>query len=471
MRLMKGFALAWAAWLLMAAGSAWPAGAAEQASGRVYVIPVREDVMKPLQYVIRRGVKEAMENKADLLILDMDTNGGRVDVTQEIIKILGQFEGMTATFVNDKAFSAGAFIAFATQHIYMAEGSVIGAAAPIMIGPSGPAELPEGIEAKMVSGLKAQVRTVAERNGHNVDVVESMIDRNEELKIGEKVINEKGQILTLTNREAEEEYGDPPRKLVSAGTVKSIQEVMERLGFGGSAVVNVEPTGAERLATWLTAISPLLLMIGVIGVYIEMKTPGFGLPGTVGVVAFALYFTGSYVAGLAGLEWVAIFVVGLVLFILELFVFPGTIFLGLAGALMMVVAIVMAMVDLYPGPMQAPSMAQLQRPLLNLVIAIVGSAAAIAVLTQFLPRTPIFRKLVSETASGMVTVSAQELEQQSMIGVSGVATSPLRPGGKAQFGDRICDVMTQGQHVAKGAPVRVIGRSGAELIVEPAQES
>ena len=83
----------------------------------------------------------------------------------------------------------------------------------------------------------------------------------------------------------------------------------------------------------------------------------------------------------------------------------------------------------------------------------------------------MFRKLVSETASGMVSINAQELEQQSMLGVSGVATSPLRPGGKAQFGDQICDVMTQGQHVAKGTAVRVIGRSGAELIVEPTQET
>src|SRR5207248_49311 len=104
---------------------------------KVYVLPVRDDIMPPLVYLVRRGVKEAMEAKADLLVLDMDTNGGRVDVTEEIIGILNNFKGQTATFVNKKAFSAGAFISVATQKIFMAPLSVIGAAAPIMMVPGG----------------------------------------------------------------------------------------------------------------------------------------------------------------------------------------------------------------------------------------------------------------------------------------------------------------------------------------------
>jgi membrane-bound serine protease (ClpP class) len=442
---------------------------AEGQAARVFVIPVKEDVMPALKYLIRRGVKAAIENKADVLILEMDTNGGRVDVTHDIIRILSEFKGRTATLVNTKAFSAGAFIAFATQEIYMVEGAVIGAAAPILLGPGGPAAMPEGIEAKMVSALKAQVRTVAEKNGHNVDVVEAMIDRSEELKIGDKVLNEKGEILTLTNREAEQQYGNPPRNLVSAGTVKDINEALQRMKLGGSAVVTIEPTGAERLATWLNAIAPLLLIIGVIGVYIEMKTPGFGLPGIVGVVAFALYFLGGYIAGLAGLEWLAIFILGLTLFIVELFVFPGTILIGLAGAALMVVALVMAMVDMYPGPMSFPSVNQLQRPVINVAIALVGSAVLIALLSQLLPRTFLFRRLVSQTTSGTLTAEVQAQEQDALMGAGGIALSPLHPGGKAQFGDDVFDVITQGLHLTKGSPVRVIGRSGRELIVEPVE--
>src|SRR5204862_7747898 len=139
------------------------------ATGRrkVYVLPIREDIMPPLVYLVRRGVKEAMDAKADLLVLDMDTNGGRVDVTEDIIEILNKFKGQTATYVNRKAFSAGAFIAVATQKIFMAPQSVIGAAAPIMIAPgAGPQDMPGTMEVKMNSAVRALVRTAAEKNGH-----------------------------------------------------------------------------------------------------------------------------------------------------------------------------------------------------------------------------------------------------------------------------------------------------------------
>src|SRR6187399_1971917 len=118
---------------LVGAGS--PSLETSRTAKRVYVLPIRENIMPPLVYLVRRGVKEAIEGRADALILDMETNGGRVDTTREIISILEQFKGETVTYVNKNAFSAGAFIAVATQKIYMAPGSVIGAAAPIILSP------------------------------------------------------------------------------------------------------------------------------------------------------------------------------------------------------------------------------------------------------------------------------------------------------------------------------------------------
>src|SRR6266850_3135759 len=133
---------------------------------KVYVLPIRDDIMAPLVYIVRRGVKEAIEAKADLLVLDMETNGGRVDTTEEIIQILNQFKGQTVTFVNTKAFSAGAFISVATQKIFMTPGSVIGAAAPIIISPGGGGveKTPETYEVKMTSAVSALVRASAEKN-------------------------------------------------------------------------------------------------------------------------------------------------------------------------------------------------------------------------------------------------------------------------------------------------------------------
>jgi membrane-bound serine protease (ClpP class) len=434
---------------------------------QVFILPIRDDIMPPLVYLVRRGVKAAMDAKADLLVLDMDTNGGRVDVTEEIIGIISQFKGQTVTFVNHKAFSAGAFISVATQKIYMAPQSVIGAAAPIILSPGGGGveKTPDTFEAKMTSGVSALVRTRAEKNGYNIAVVEKMIDKSKELKMDGEVLNEKGAILTLTNLEAEKEYGQPRRPLLSSGTVENLDTLLNKLGFSKAARHVISPTGVEKIGTWINAISPILLIIGVIGIYIEFKTPGFGLPGIVGIAAFAVYFLGGYVAGLSGMEWLLVFILGLVLVAVELFVFPGTIALGMIGVVLMLASIIMALVDMYPGMPAVPTLPQLRLPLEQLVIAFLGSAIGVVILSRILPRTPMYRTLVSQTASGMVTELAVAEHRASLQGQVGVAISNLRPGGKAQFGDQVLDVISQGDMVTKGRKVKIIGYSGREAVV------
>jgi membrane-bound serine protease (ClpP class) len=443
-----------------------PATLAAEPGRTVYIIPIREDIATPATYLVRRGIKQAMEAEADAVVLDMETNGGRLDSTEEIIKALEQFKGLTVTYVNRKAFSAGAFISVATQKIYMAPQSVIGAAAPILMGPSGGVEaMPESVEAKMTSGVRALVRTSAEKNGHNVEVIEAMIDRTKEVQIEGEVINEKGQILTLTNVQAEKGYNGKP--LLSLGTVDSINELIQELGFQGAKIVRVDPTGAERLASWLTAIGPLLLLAGIIGIYIEMKTPGFGIPGIVGVVAFALYFLGGVIAGLSGLEWAVVFIIGLALFIVEIFVLPGTLFIGLIGGAMMVAALVMAMVDFYPGMPAIPSFGLLRHSLLNVLFTVAAAIVVMMLLSRFLLTTPLYRRMIATSASGASADATIMAEQSARLGEIGTTVSALRPGGKAQFGEAILDVISQGEMIPKATSVRIIAFSGREPIVEP----
>jgi membrane-bound serine protease (ClpP class) len=435
---------------------------------KVYVLPIREDIMPPLVYLVRRGVKEAMDGHADLLVIDMDTNGGRGDSMLEIIEILNQFKGDTVTYVNRKAFSAGALMSFATRKIFMAPQSVIGAAAPVMVSPGGGGvdAMPDTMEVKSASAISGLVRTSAEKNGHNVEVVDAMVKKTKELTIDGDVINKKGDLLTLTNTQAEREYGNPKKPLLSSGTVESLDELMKKLGLEGAIRVDIKPTGAEQLAMWINMISPLLLIIGIAGIYIEFKTPGFGLPGIVGIAAFAIYFLGGYVAGLSGLEWIAVFVVGLALLALELFAFPGTTALGLAGTALMFVALVMAMVDVYPGMPALPTFKMLELPLRDLFIAFLGGTVAVLVLSRWLPKTSLYGKLVSQAASGVTTEATLERQQISRLGQVGVAISALRPGGKAQFGNEILDVISQGELIDKGQRVKIIGHSGTEAVVE-----
>ena len=455
------------------------------AQKKVYVVPVREDIMPPILYVIRRGVKEAMAAEADCLIFDMETNGGRVDITEEIFDIIGKFPGLTVTYVNKDAYSAGAFIAVATEKIYMAPQSVIGAAAPIMMSPTGGvSEMPSTMEVKMNSAIRAKIRTQAEKNGYAVDVVEAMVDKTKKLERDGKIICEEGDILTLTNLEAEAKYGEAQTRLLSSGTVESIDALIIELGYDGAQRVDVAPLGVEELGTWINAIAPILLLIGIIGLYIEFKTAGFGVFGAVGIAALVLYFFGGYVSGLAGIEWVGIFVVGVALVAVELFLLPGTIFIGLIGVVCMFVALVMGMTDLYPNMPWFPAgegeggggvvpqvegidfvMPDFSRPIHDLLIAFALSVPIIWALAKYLPQTALFAAFTSSAASGVESVAAVAAEVESRLGQAGTSTTPLNPGGKAMFGDALCNVITQGEMIAAGTPVKVIGHRGSDLLV------
>ena len=460
-------------WLLVASSPVFAVetnAPAVNPSGKVYILPIREDIEAPLVYVVRRGVKEAMQANADALILDMNTDGGRVNVTMEIIAILNNFKGPTYTYISNRAFSAGAFISVATQKIYMAPQSVIGAAAPIMMSPGGTGaeKLPDTMEAKMNSAIRALVRTQAEKNNHNIAVIEAMIDKTKELIIDGEELNKEGNILTLTDRQAAQEYGYPPKPLLSSGTVESMDALLEKLGYANAQRIEIKPNGAEQLGIWINAISPILLIIGIIGLYIEFKTPGFGLPGIIGIAAFAIYFLGGYVAGLSAPGWVIVFIIGLILVMVELFVVPGTFVAGITGGVLMFVALVMGMVDIYPGAPALPSLPQLEDPLRDLSVAVIVSLVVAVVLARFLPQTTLFNRMVSQTASGVASVAAIEEQLSSRVGQTGVAIAPLCPGGKARFGEELLDVITRGEMVAKGRAVKIVGHNGPNVIVEEA---
>ena len=281
--------------------------------------------------------------------------------------------------------------------------------------------------------------------------------------------------------EAEAKYGEAKTRLLSSGTVESIDALIIELGYAGAQRVDVAPLGVEELGTWINAISPILLLIGIIGLYIEFKTAGFGVFGAVGIAALVLYFFGGYVSGLAGAEWVGIFVVGVALVAVELFLLPGTIFIGLIGVVCMFVALVMGMTDLYPNmplfpvgegeggggvlPQVEGINLDFSKPISDLLIAFGLSVPIIWALDKYLPRTALFAAFTSDAASGVESVAAVAAELESRLGQGGTSTTPLNPGGKGMFGDALYNVITQGEMIAAGTPVKVIGHRGSDLLV------
>lgn len=444
----------------------------------VYVIPIHEGVDEPLVYLVRRGIKEAASKQADLIILDMKTPGGKGTSMREIMEILERSAVRTLTFVNNEAFSAGAFIAVATQHIYMAPGGLIGAAAPMMVAPGGPMEMPETVERKIVSAYGGMIRSAAQKNGYNPYVVNKMVDRNAVVPFeiaGRKL--EKGEILTLTSEEAifEVSYreGEPPRPILSSGTVKDLEELLQTIGLEGVQVMRLERTGAEQLAKWINVASPILLILGILGAWFEIKTQGFGIIGALAMMCFLLFFFGQYIAALAGLEHllviVFVFLLGVGLVLVDIFLLPGTVVVGLVGLCMMVTALLFAMVDWYPGGPALPRWQDLQRPLVTMAWAVGLALVVTLFLGRFLPNTPMFHHLVLEGVSGAPqTAPVDKSALKALEGTVGVTVSPLRPAGKAKFGEELVDVVTQGEMLPLNSRVKVVGVEGSRVIVAEA---
>src|SRR5712692_8442353 len=355
--------------------------------GDVVVVPLHGEVSPSLLAFLRRAVKTAESNEASGIVFDMNTYGGRLDTATEIVNALNQIKIPTYTFINTNAGSAGALIAVATQHVYMAPVSAIGAAAPIL--PTGE-DLPATAKEKTISYWSALIRGSALKNGHNPDIGEAFMNKDKEVKIGDRVIHPKGTLLTLNTQEATEKINGKP--LLADGVAESIVDLTKKAGLKGN-VVSINPTGFEQLALWLTALAPLLLLAGIVGAYLEFKIPGASLPGIISAICFALFFLGHYLAGLAGWEVVGLFVLGMALVIIEILFFAhSTIVFGVVGVFLMLASLLWAMTDRYPGQNFFPTGRMLAIPLLNLTLAIVAAGIVIVALARFLPRTSVYRR-------------------------------------------------------------------------------
>jgi len=434
--------------------------------GDVVVVPLRGEISPSLLMFLRRAEKVAESNSASAIIFEMNTYGGRLDAAEEITSALNHASVPTYTFINSNAGSAGSLIALATQHIYMAPVSAIGAAAPVL--PTGE-DLPLTEREKTISYWTALIRSSAIKNGHNPDVGEAFMNKDKEVKIGDRVIHPKGTVLTLSAQEATEKFNGKP--LLADGIAESIVDLMQKAGLKGHSV-SLDPTGFEQLAFWITALAPLLLLGGIIGAYLEFKIPGASLPGFISAICFALFFLGHYFAGLAGWEVVGLFVLGMALVIIEILFFAhSTIVFGVVGVFLMLASLLWAMIDRYPGETFFPTGRMLAMPLLNLFLAIAAAAIVIVLLARYLPRTSIYRRfaLITSNPSGPSLAGAPREFATALAlspGMQGVSLSILRPSGKARFADHIVDVVTQGEFVAPNTAITVVQTDGMRVVVK-----
>ena len=437
--------------------------------GDVVVVPLRGEISPSLLMFLRRAEKVAESSGASAIIFEMNTYGGRLDSAEEISSALNRATIPTYTFINSNAGSAGALIALATQHIYMAPVSAIGAAAPVL--PTGE-DLPVTQREKTISYWSALIRSSALKNGHSPDVGEAFMNKDKEVKIGDRVVHPKGTLLTLNAQEATEKFNGKP--LLADGIADSVVGLMQKAGLKGKAI-SLGPTGFEQLAFWITSLAPLLLLGGILGAYLEFKIPGATMPGIISAICFALFFLGHYLAGLAGWEVMALFILGVILVIIEILFFAHTtIVFGVVGVFLILASLFWAMIDRYPGETFFPTGRTVAVPLLNLFLALIGAAIVIALLARYLPKTSVYRRFAlmisSPPGPSLAGVPREFVTAIDLSpGMEGVSLSILRPSGKARFLDQTVDVVTQGEFIPPNTSIKVVRRDGMRVVVKAAR--
>lgn len=428
---------------------------------RVYVIPIEGQISSAQLFILRRGLKEAIAQNIDEVLFSIHTPGGDLKTTLAIMEALEKFNGETISFINTEAISAGAYIAAATDEIYFHPKGIMGAAAAIQATGK---EIPETLSQKLNSYLRARVRSYTATHRYRSEVIRAMMDSEYVFKIGEKIIKEKGELLTLTATEALAEYGKPPEKLLAKGVAESVDDLLkQKFGEGNYAIKNFKLTGAEYVARWLNAIAPILLGLGLLLLFIEFKTPGFGVFGIAGISLLLLVFLSSYIAGLAGYEGIAVFFLGLILIAVELFIFPGLIVPGALGVVFLLGALIWALADVWPTEDFKFDFEVFVGPLTDVFIGVMIALVSLFLVGKYVFKKSIFQALVLNAASGNETLA----KDQNLVGSVGVAVGDLHPEGEIEIKGKRYPVCTRGSvFLNAGTQVQVVKQSEFNWIVK-----
>jgi membrane-bound serine protease (ClpP class) len=433
--------------LLIAAAGTWERSIAQAARPVVYVMPIDGMIDLGLAPFLTRTIREAQQAGAAAVLLDINTFGGRVDAAVAMRDALVNSPIRTIAFVNPRAISAGALIALATETIVMAGGGTIGAATPVVSGGT----QPQVADEKSVSYVRKEFGATAERRGRPPLFAEAMVDAD--VQINDVV--EKGKLLTLTTSEA-------LTHKVADFTADTLTDALAATGLHGADIQRASQTWAETFVRFLThpVVSSLLMTIGMLGLLVEIRTPGFTLPGAVGLLSLALFFWGHWIVQLAGWEELLLVATGVILLGLELFVIPGFGVAGVGGIIALAAGLGLTLVG--AGATASVIIGAFGRVAISLLLALAGGFAVL----RMLPRLPFGRRLVLDAEMGAEQGYTSPPESDRLqLGRTGTALSPLRPAGVAEIEGSRVDVVSDGGFIEAGAAIEVTRVEGNRVVV------
>jgi len=409
----------------------------------IYRVAIRGTIDRGLVPYVNRVIDDAEAQKAVAALIEINTLGGRLDAMIDIRDAILDAKVRVIGYVNKRAISAGALIALACPELYMAPGATIGAATPVQQG--------KKVSEKVVSYARAEFRSTAERNNRPADIAVAMVDENVEI---EGVI-EKGKLLTLT-------AGEAVTNKVADGMYNSLDELLSALNLQTAVIESPKPNWAENVIRVLNhpILSGLLLTIGLLGLITEVISAGWGVPGTVGLVALILYFASHFMVGLAGLPELLLIVAGLALILLEVLVIPGFGIAGIGGIVCLIAGIILSMLGKFP------TAADISKAIWITIGALVIAGIGVVILFRLLERRPFWSKIslasVETRDSGFISSAARP----GLLGQVGTAITDLRPAGTGLFKKERLDVVTSGEYIDAGEKIKIVKDEGYRRVVE-----
>ena len=417
---------------------------------RVYKFDIKEEIGPPVWRKMQQAFKEAEEWNADLILLHMNTYGGMVIHADSMRTKILNSKIPIWVFIDNNAASAGALISIACDSIYMRKGANIGAAT--VVNQTG-----EAMPDKYQSYMRSTMRSTAEAKGRNPDIAQAMVD--ESIKVDG--VSDSGKVLTFTASEAMK-HG------FCEGMYESIEELLETNGFPEYEMTSYKVTGLETFIGWMVnpAVSGILIMIIIGGIYFELQTPGVGFPIAAAVIAALLYFTPLYLEGLAENWEVILFLVGIVLLAVEIFVLPGFGVAGIAGAAFIVTSLILSLVGNvgfnFEFTMPSEIMTAFFTVILSSVMGFFGSLYLAKKLLTTSALSSLVLASVQNKSDGFVGVDASE---HALVGRQGVTHTVLRPSGRIIIDDEIYDATALTGYIDKGVKVQVTKYETAQLFV------
>lgn len=423
---------------------------AANASDTVLVMEIRDVVDPRMNRFVELALDEATRVNARLVIIDMDTPGGALNDADDISTAILEFPVPIYVFINKDAASAGALISIACDSIYMTSGARIGAATVVTADGTAAPD-------KYQSYMRSIMRSTAEANGRDPRIAEAMVDEDLEIP----GITEEGKVITFSTREAID-HG------YCEAEVDSIEEILQRQNFSGYTIYRYQKDNVEKVIAFFLNpfISGILILIIIGGIYFELQTPGVGFPILASIVAAILYLVPYYLNGLAENWEIVLFLAGLVLIALEVFVIPGFGLAGISGLLLTIGGLSLIMINNDVFDFSFVPAGEIMTAVLTTLVGLLGAVMLMFFGGVGFTESKFFRRVALVDVQDSKQGYTSKFQSRSYLGETGTAFTVLRPSGKVLIGDEVLDAYTRGEFIPEGTQIQVIAEEGTSLKVK-----